>query len=479
MTISRARVLGLALGCAGAATSCITSPETNTVVDSARQPVQIQGQLPIEYGTSLTVQYLTTSQTWANLGSTVANRAGLWQFSAAIPTNGWNQPCGVAVLRANSNTNQQLVVRDDACVTALPPNAEPEAISACYTPYLYLHQPHVYQGDLNIVGAAQAAPHQCTTKVVGNLTVDNVTDPLVALPSLHDVTGNVDITLRRFVDSSSNPPKYPAGRFDSPILASIGGNVAVHTVRDPSIPGVSFGSTYYFGLDGVTSVGGDIFIENTAFPGHAFVLNALLTHDGNVTIHWDPNDVNATHALSSLREVTGNVTVTVNPNANSMLRALEHIGQDLDISTSAGHWHTNTNAWFFESLTTVDGNLTLHKPETSCTTLVALEYVGGALTFEGSYLYTDGYLGSKNAAPLSVGAFAVIDGDAPIVPAGPDLEVRNDGAVTLTNAPNLCDCSTSEFVMQLEASGWGGTATISGNGATASCMPCPAPATCP
>lgn len=479
MAIDRVRVLGLVLACAGAATSCITSPETNTVVDSARVPVQLQGQLPIEYGTIVTVQYLTTGLTWANLGSVITNRDGLWQFSATLPANGWLQPCGVATLRAISNTNQTLVVRDDACVTALVPNAAPEDISKCYTSMLYLHQPHVQQGDVTIVGAAQAAPFQCTTKIVGNLTVDGLTSPSTSLPSLHDVTGNVDVTLHRYVDTVPNPDQYPAGRFQAPILATIGGSVALHTIKDSGVV-ASTAATYDFGMDAVTSVGGDILVDNTAFPGFTRGLNALTSLAGNLTVNWAPNDVNAMTILSSLEKVEGNVTVSVNPNANSLLRALEQVGQDLTISTPvASSWHTNTNGYFFESLTTVDGNLNLHKADTSCTTLKALEYVGGTLTFENSSLSSDGYLGAASGVPLSVGALAVIDGNATIAPVGPDLEVRNDGNVTLTNNTNLCDCSTSALVAQLEASGWAGVATTSGNGATASCMPCPAPATCP
>jgi hypothetical protein len=481
-SVDRVRAVPLVLVCASLAASCISSPATNSVVDSVRQSVDFEGLLPAAFGNSVTVQYFTQNFTWSNLGTTPATRSGTWQLSAPIPANGWFPPCGTAVVRAISNQNQQLRVTDSACLTALPADATQAEKDACTKTTLVLHQAHIHDGDLSIVGADQAEPHQCTTKVVGNLTVDNGTSPTIELPYLHDVTGNVDVTLNRYIHFDPPPPDPPitvdfvTGRFEAPILASVGGNVALHTIKDPQIGGLGQ-ATFDFGMDALTSVGGDIWVDNTAFPGNSKGLNALTSLGGNVTLDWAPNDVNSSVLLSSLTQVEGSVSISVNPNANRMLGALERVGQDLTITTPTSTWHATP--LFLGSLERVEGDLTLQRASvgTQCSTLGTLAYVGGVLTLENSGT-SSGYLGVNAATPLSVGAFALVDGNAAAIPAGPDFEVRDDGDVTVSNNPNLCDCSLNAFITQLEGNGWAGSAVTSGNGGQASCMPCPAAATC-
>src|SRR5262249_38310618 len=106
---SGVRGLAVALICGGLSTACINSPSTNEVIDTTRQPIEFKGLLPSAFGSSVKVQYLTNNLVWANLGTTSATRGGTWQLSAAVPANGWLQPCGTAVVRALSNQNQTLL----------------------------------------------------------------------------------------------------------------------------------------------------------------------------------------------------------------------------------------------------------------------------------------------------------------------------------------------------------------------------------
>lgn len=461
--------LGL-LPCAGVMASCVTSPKPEAIVEDNAQQIVFEGLLPPAYGSTVTVQALTPTLTWTNLGSTQATASGTWARSVVVPPSSWFLPCGSALVRAISDQNQPLTVSDAACLAALPSDASPEEQQACSKPSLVLNQPLVHEGDLSLFGSDEAEPYKCVTKIVGDLSVNNGTDESVALPKLHEVTGNLEVTLNRYIEFEPRV-EFVTGRFEAPILSTIGGDVALHDNKDPQIPG-SDQAKFDFSLDAVTSVGGDVWIDNSAFPGNIKALNALTSVVGNLEVNWSSNDVNADVLLSSLEVVHGGLDVTVSTNANRLLGALRRVQQDLSIqSYNAAPWHAAPT--FLDALERVDGDMTLYRWEKGgCSAMSQLDYVGGTLRLEQLASADTARLGTS----LSTGALEVVAGSAVTLLPAADLEVRDAGDVTITDNPNLCQCTVAAFLDQLQTNGWTGSASVSGNGALASCRPCPAPA---
>jgi hypothetical protein len=461
--------------------SCISSPETNSVVGNTQSPVVFQGVLPTNYGNSVTVQARGPNLIWVNLGTTNVNANRSWSLSAVVPSSSWFGPCGTAIVRAVSDQNQKLLVMDNACLDALPDTATQAEKDACASDSLVLHQEHVQPGDVTISTAQDATPYACVTRINGNLTVNNGQTALVALPNLHDVTGNVNVTLNRYIDFSTNPPTFVTGRFDSPILKTIGGNLELHNTKAAGIGGSSQ-SLFDFGLNAVTSVWGEIWVDNAAFPANIKALNALRTHTGDMLLDWGANDVVSEVLLSSLETQNGDLEIRVNPFARRMLHALTKVSGDLTLLPDNPAGTFRIEGGFLDALQQVGGDLTLERwlPSSgTCAQLAALTNLGGTLHIEQSGNASGHALGSSGAQHLSVGSLELLNGTGASLPFASDFEVRGAGSVTISDNPQLCQCTVDALLLQLQGAGWSGSATTVNNGAQASCMPCPVAATCP
>jgi len=90
----------------------------------------------------------------------------------------------------------------------------------------------------------------------------------------------------------------------------------------------------------------------------------------------------------------------------------------------------------------------------------------------------DSPIGATGAAHLALGSLQISASTGGNIPLHPDARVASAGAISIINSPGLCPCQVDAFVSSQQSSGWAGTETNTGNGATASCSACPA-ALCP
>jgi hypothetical protein len=106
----------------------------------------------------------------------------------------------------------------------------------------------------------------------------------------------------------------------------------------------------------------------------------------------------------------------------------------------------------------------------------ALEEVTGTLAFTGGRPEVP--FGATGASHLTVGGLAFTDTALQVVPLHGDAVVAGAGPVTFIDNASLCDCQISAYASGLATRGWTGALSSSGNGAAATCAPCPGE-TCP
>jgi hypothetical protein len=302
----------------------------------------------------------------------------------------------------------------------------------------------VVTGDVVITTQAEADALACATIIDGDLTVRPAA-PVVSLPNLEQVTGNV------LIEVEDPSPGSDAERADLPALRTIGGNVRFHHLTP------NYNVTVDLGLPALTSLSGDLALDIRSFNGR----------------HIGPEN---------LQSVAGNVTIAANGDlyARELLAALQTIGGDLVVTTVAG-----SSANILVSVRAVGGNVTLQGLDVigAGHVLDALQSVGGDLTVRDIAWVGPGFLslvsvggtlhvGSAPSAPpgsrlggasLSVGALEMSGTQFTIMPFPAATTVGASGAITIIDNPDLCQASVDTFVAAQREAGWAGTLTVSGN----------------
>lgn len=336
-----------------------------------------------------------------------------------------------------------------------------EANNACASPdspVVELLAPHqtacggctsvVVNGNVVINSPLTAAQYVCTQTINGSLTVTQAAPEIVPLPALQTISG--DVTLDHSVPFQQLGSTYYRRRFiETPALTSIGGDVTLYARRSAGPKAV------LMGLDAVTSVGGDITITlNDANP-HVFA--ALTSHEGDITIHGDSAnygelDVNASGALASLTQVTGDVVVSDFFSALYFFNALEEIDGDLTIGDLRLHAS-------FGALQDVSGDLELLAVKQIVSTWTNAVDVAGELGIVGHASQTG--LTSFPIGPMQAQALRIENNAALAALSGASFQV-GAGNITIAGNPALSQCEVNAFLAQQQAGGWTGTASVSG-----------------
>ena len=140
---------------------------------------------------------------------------------------------------------------------------------------------------------------------------------------------------------------------------------------------------------------------------------------------------------------------------------------------------TGVGADMLPALRTVGGAASLTNVDALCGPagrLSALETVAGTLTLQNRR--PEAPLGATGATHLTVGGLAMSATTSLRIPFHADVHVAGAGPVSFDGNANLCPCQIDAFTAALSASGWSGVPVTGGNGGSASCGVCPAPA-CP
>lgn len=372
-----------------------------------------------------------------------------------------------------------------------------------------------YNGSVVITDLTDVEKYKCVTWIKGDLTIDpNWSSPgLAILPWLHAVSGDLNLTARNIrVEFRMPRLYYVSGEID---LDGEWGNTLWRSRSLINHYGTLFAHSRYgadmHGFDYLVDLGRlELWAPDNADPNTAFTaiwkglaalevigsldintddgavapgfLGNLDEVEGNVTIDTDQ----AIYGLSNLRVIGGKLDVYVYDAwkvayANG-LESLEEVGGDFiwddggsTLHGLAGLSNLHTVGGDFElplavhtlagleALTEVGGDLTLTGGidwGQDLSPLSSLETVGGTLTVE------DFAISSLNGLQglWSVGGLVIHDNPTlSSVSALYGMTVTNNGNVTITNNYPLTNCSANSLVSQIQATGWSGSANVSGN----------------
>jgi hypothetical protein len=458
---------------------------------------------------NVAIQVRGTDGSFTTVATTSAAANGNWAVTVPLADDYFHGFCQRAVFRALADPGGEVLkVADQECLNALPRRPTNEQILACALETLIVERPRstVFKGNLAIVGTEQAEEYQCLTAVSGNLSIDGgatVVSPsvyqdhvevalprladvagaltvngnrasVIALPSLTHVGGSSRITLADFITAEARGP-YRVTRLDAPRLATLGGSVELFSERDSGIPG-SGPTTYDFALPALTTFEHDLRIHNRRGLGAVLGgLNALVEVRGDVLVEFGPSDLYTDSLLRSLSHIGGNLEVELNNRVRSLLPGVQQVDGSVTIRPEPAASLTEIQTVTLSGLTQV-GTLILDNlgaREACDAWFPRLTALGRLQVTRGDA----GLIGATGASRLSLSGVQIA-GTLARLPLHADVALSPAAPVEVTDSANLCQCQIDDFVARQRASGWTGTATTSGNGAAASCSPCPA-SVCP
>jgi hypothetical protein len=453
----------------GLVTACVTSPFSGTQIQPQRvTSVEFTGKAAPKARLSVAIQALEANGTWTTLGSSPVDADGNWQVPTQVASH-YFEPCNRAVFQAvPSDGNAALPGISGPCVQNV--NVLPADYSKCRTDLIVLTRPGVsptqHTGDLTIIGQPQAEQYACYQTIDGNLTVKGGQTGELTLSHLQHVTGDVSVELHHFKVVTPAATTFVLNKFSAPALTQIDGDLTLTAFDDDHFNIVSFD----FGLASLTNLGGSVVIDNQGGIDHYHALANLLSIPGDLSIEWTSSDFIESSLLPKLAHVGGDVSIHPEGNLQVVLESLATVDGSLTIDGSNGDWVQPYKV--MKNLTTVGGDLTLNSFAVACgvPTFPSLSSVGGQLNLTG-----EAPRGTFGVPGLNVGALGLTGTAVKALPLPAGFALAPTGSVTIQSNPNLCQCQVDDFVAQLAATGWTGTAATPNNGTAASCAPCPAP----
>jgi hypothetical protein len=310
--------------------------------------------------------------------------------------------------------------------------------------------------DVHVTTQAEADALLCVTTIDGNLTV-NPAEPVISLPNLVTVTGSVAIEVE---DTGPGGMSFvESEQVDLPLLANIGTNLTFHHVDG------AYGVGVQLGLPALTALAGDLDLFLSSFNGYNVGLSALQSVGGNAYI-LAKGDFYAPSLLTALTHVAGDLTVATSSagSSGSVLNALQTVSGSVLVDSLR-----SMNYAVLNGLTSVAGDLTLHRVYAPGPSLTSLTSVGGTLavtTSQASGLPAGLTLGG---ATLATGGLHLIDSYFNALPFPPATTIGPAGEITITNNAELCQSSVDFFVSAQQLAGWMGALSVSNN--TGSCTP--------
>jgi hypothetical protein len=514
--LKRLGLLGAVSACALSA--CVTSPQSHTWIDPNVHDIDFTGLATYQHGLRVEIQVKNGKGAYQTLATAAVNKEGHWATTASVADKYFGGLCGHATFRAVTKPGGQVLkAADGPCLSHLPIHPTQQQIEACTTTEIVIERggAATYTGTLVIDGPAEAKAYQCLTEVngdlileggnevfspgfarpgletvlpklahvTGNLSVDGDRAARVALPLLTEVGGNLSLTMAYFGTYTEAPdpaddPVYAdiTTAIELPLVATVGGSIDLHNERE-NTPVASSSHIYNFGLPLLTSLGGDVNVLNSIFPATMYGLSALTTIHGNVLVDWGPSDLFTVPLLDHVTHVEGNFELAGPPNARGLMGALATVDGNVSIHRASGVGSsTRMDPHLLEGLAHIGGNLTLDRvgTEAPCHVLLpGLSQLEGALQISNS---DDAILfGATGGSHLSLGSLSIEDSQLDALPLSADAVVSPSGAISVTNNSKLCPCVVDAFIALQQTSGWLGSATNTGNGASAACGgACPA-----
>ena len=464
------------------ASSCVTSPHSNTDVTDGGASVTFDGVVQHRAGLQVVVLVLTAPGRYITLGSGSVGTDNHFSVSVRVPSQAWQGDCGTAHFRLQTNHGEALSGQDAHCLASLPASPTLDQQIACATPEVVLTRGVTHTGDIAIVGQEQADLYRCVRILNGNLTIDSSISPTVSLPLLAQVNGDMSVVLQHqyiFPAADLQHPVVQSGVLDTPLLATVTGNLLL---TNHKVGGVfsDYGIYMAYGLPSLTELGGNLTIRGTFFQSHFVGANALTHINGDLTVDWGVGDLDEANLLTSLTSVAGNVSLSLAPNSRTLLDALSTVGGSFSVAGANNSYTGGTDSLvtigghMASALQTVGGSLTLRDVDNSCggALFTHLTSIGG--TLELTSLSPAATLGATGASHLTAGGLNIHDTELSNVPLASDFALSPTATVNFSANSGLCQCQVDAFGAALASTGWTGAVTSSGDGTTATCTP-----TCP
>jgi hypothetical protein len=311
------------------------------------------------------------------------------------------------------------------------------------------------RGNVMIHNIGDVDAHRCDVAMNG-LFIYNDSPLVVSLPRLRSVRG-----LSIYYDVPGRPTE--ARRVELPGLTRVDGPMAIQarglvdgTLRlDVGLPDITTVTGKFYttisgtggvslqGLNGLTSIGGDMDLVFHGQADGARFLPQLETLGGRMMLH---HDAGITKMMPSLTSIGSHLWLLYHgTSAQSELVGfdkLRSVGADMLFDSSP--WQTfDDGEPAFSQLGSIGGTLTLNKTQLQSLRL--------------------------GAPPLSVGSLSVTGNPQLIsLPAGADMPLSSTGTLTVQNNFSLGECQVTQFVSEQVALGFTGQVTTGGN---AECLP--------
>ncbi|MBL4684345.1 MAG: hypothetical protein JKY37_07130 [Nannocystaceae bacterium] len=481
-TLCRFATLTLLSVAALPSAGCLTTPNNQQFACGVDEAFTFQG-FTLGPGQTVLIQIAEDrAGPWTTQASTVTNTTPItfggidlyaWSATEAIATWDVTTAGFHTYVRARTGTGLNLITFDHPSITGgVPPvaciNNEmsgganlAEALGTCKSgnsPVIEIHAPFrstcacaaglVTTSDVLIETPGDLAQHRCLETIDGNLEIRTADFPIVDLPQLAEVTGNVTVDYAW----SGGVPALAARLIEADALATVGGDVHLDW-NDPSMvnPNVDFA------LDGLSSIDGDLTMNIVNVNYDAIGLGAVTVVGGDVQLLGSTGDIYGQNLVPVLADVTGSVTIEPGYALRRVFEGLERVGGDFVIT--GGFIDTGYNG--LDVLSEVGGDLRFESVDWAPIdeAMPALSSVGGALQV------TDGDLSQLShisTAAVQIGELT-LDDNADLTALDGNLTVDSGGAITITNNTSLDTCDAETFVADQAALGWPGTATISGN----------------
>jgi len=310
------------------------------------------------------------------------------------------------------------------------------------------------------------------------------------------VNGDTTVTLANFEIAEPQRPNNPdwvTNSLDTPLLATITGTLTLVTQEQPLAPGdedvLPDGLEYSFGLMPHLMTLNNLVFHQPFENRYAGGLGKVVEITGNVDITWDTGEVHLDQTgmpgdgedfLTSLALIDGAFDFRY-PGANlgALFPNLGRVGGDLTLNVGSGIQTSN----ILRGLTQVTGVLTLNV-EYSGPLFPQLVQIGGLTLSPAPPSPLAPILGRIGTTPLQIGSSGItFEGSTNTrFPFAATPNITATAPVTLTDNVDLCVCPITCFVEALQAQGWSGTFTSSGNGTAPTCPSAPAngpPPVCP
>jgi hypothetical protein len=475
--------LGLLLsvaGCVGAPADDTPIASTSTLVSFSGYDLTPSSSVRLEYALQRSgpfVQFASTTTSAQAVTLQDGTKLYAWKVSAAVPN--WKAICdgSESFVRARSQGGYFLISYEGAgpggtpsgvsCVVQKLSDGEPTLASmlACASPESPVIRlttaagglPKVHRGDVVVNTQTEADVYACVEQLTGSLTIGGSSSELsIALPKLQTVSGDLNLTWLR--DPLVSPFLPTVRSINLSALESVGGNL-VGTYQGIAADYITFD----MGLEALSSVAGDIALEllNTS-NGDLQGFDSMTAHAGDISVLGGSGDAAWYSLFPNLDSVAGDVHVRTGHSTYGVMRKLTSVGGDLWIEGSL--LHTEGASGSFPLLQSVAGDLSFTGMEVTGAGAVvqALSDVGGQLSI------TDGGVG---LATLSLGAGTGVDMHALALGNNPNLAAWNNGnwhvlgsgAIAISDNGSLPACAAENFVTTQQASGWTGSATLTGN----------------